>query len=106
MTGDMAVKFQEVTDGLFVVTTESRALLYQEESAYNSVYWDFHLVFLKGERREGLSAALQKWVELFSEPNSPKYLIPKGGFFACMLSCTCLCNVRYLSDEEAPDLPK
>ena len=79
MTGDMAVKFQEVTDGLFVVTTESRTLLYQEESAYNSVYWNFQLVFLKGER---LSAALQKWVELFSEPNSPKYLIPKGGFFA------------------------
>ena len=76
LTGDWAVKFQEVTDGLFVVTTETSVLLYNEDSAaHNSVNLAFQMVFLKGER---LSPAIQKWVELFSEPNSS---VPSGGFF-------------------------
>ena len=76
LTGDWAVKFQEVTDGLFVVTTETSVLLYNEDSAaHNSVNLAFQMAFLKGER---LSPAIQKWVELFSEPNSS---FPSGGFF-------------------------
>ena len=69
------VKFQEVTNGLCVVTTETSALLWDDDSAHNSVSLGFQIMFLKGET---LSAALQRWVELFSEP---KLSIPAGGFF-------------------------
>ena len=64
------VKFQEVTNGLCVVTTEKNTDWQHEwmgNMGNNRVTLGFEFVFLRGEK---MSRALRKWVSLFSSQGS------------------------------------